>query len=470
MKNLFEMTPEEREALLAAEKLDYSPTPRISRGASGSWGEDELPTSPVLAKPVARVTTKPRSPAVVPEVPSVGPKPLPIPEVALKKLEETRPDLVARYRERMGKADAEVQAAERNQEIGNYGSIAANIANDFSNSQKDDVIYKNSWSKMGNAPQIERAEAKKFDSSAIDKIGQQGVDRAKSSRQQAESDFFTGEKLSDLQEERTDRQRSREELARLKDPNSAESKAARASLVELAPKFATGKDLSLLSAAQIEKIAPQAFQASQQMLNQEFTANENKKNRDHQRELSQVKAETKSAGTKEGIKALDKDYAKDYNDYTSKGRVNGVASINKLKAIQQQLEGESKSVFQAGGGPISGALPDWTRTQQSISLRDNARNAANATLKSLFGGQLSDGERKAAASEFYNDSLDAAANAKLLKEKIEQMELGLAEEDAKASHFQKYKTLENYQSNQSAQTEGFGNWDFQAEDARRSKK
>jgi hypothetical protein len=149
----------------------------------------------------------------------------------------------------------------------------------------------------------------------------------------------------------------------------------------------------------------------------------------------------KTTGQNEGIKALDRDYARDYNEYTSRGRVNALSSINRLEAIQKQLEKEANSVIEAGGGSIAGSLPDMMRSERSIELRDDTINAANATLKDLFGGLITDSERAAAAREFYNDKLDSASNAKRLKAKIEEMKDRIIEQDAKAAWFRDRGTL-----------------------------
>jgi hypothetical protein len=161
-----------------------------------------------------------------------------------------------------------------------------------------------------------------------------------------------------------------------------------------------------------------------------------------------AKSSGQDSGMSKGEVAVDKAYSKDYNTYIGQGRTNAQASITRLEAIQKQLESESKKTIQSGGGTISNALPDYMRTQSSIELRDNSITAANATLKGLFGGQLSDGERVAAANEFYNDKLDAKANAALMKKKIQQMKNAAANEDAKAAYFQENGSLSGYVGNQ----------------------
>lgn len=159
--------------------------------------------------------------------------------------------------------------------------------------------------------------------------------------------------------------------------------------------------------------------------------------------LGEKSAVAKGKGAQEGIKALDKDYAKDYNDFTTSGAIQGQKSIEKLKEIVNQMKEDQKSLVESGGGRLS-ALPDFMRSRKSVAWRDNARTAANATLKSLFGGQLSDGERKAAAEEFYNDKLGNEENIQILEQKIAQMEDKYSNEVMKAQYFEKNGTLAGF--------------------------
>lgn len=148
-------------------------------------------------------------------------------------------------------------------------------------------------------------------------------------------------------------------------------------------------------------------------------------------------------GLTEGFKAADKDYAKDYNDFTGGGEVKAIDAITKLRDMQKIMS-EDTGIIQAGGGPISGSLPDAFRTQKSIAQRDNIVSAANSALKATFGGQLSDGERKALANEFYNDRLSNAENLKIIERKIGELENGLETQRAKSGYFQQYGSLTGF--------------------------
>ena len=154
-----------------------------------------------------------------------------------------------------------------------------------------------------------------------------------------------------------------------------------------------------------------------------------------------------------GQEALDREFAKEADKYTSSGRVNALSSINKLKEIASDLEKEGDGLFSVGGGRSS-ILPDVARSGKSVKWRDNAVTSANATLKELFGAQLSDSERESAAKEFYNDMLPNSENAAILRRKIADLEAGLRNKDRKVETFLKEGTLKNYRPTTNSESLG----------------
>lgn len=149
------------------------------------------------------------------------------------------------------------------------------------------------------------------------------------------------------------------------------------------------------------------------------------------------------AGLTEGQKAVDRDYAKQYNQFSGKGRENASHAILQLEEMAEELENDS-GFFAAGGGRAS-SLDDVFRDRDSIRRRDGTRNFANTTLRELFPGALSDAEREAAAKEYYNDALSNADNAKIIRSKVGQLKNALTSETDKASYFQNNKSLAGYE-------------------------
>ena len=157
-----------------------------------------------------------------------------------------------------------------------------------------------------------------------------------------------------------------------------------------------------------------------------------------------LRLDEKQAKRSEGAIQTDKDYAKDYNDWTQKDAVNMRKSIEGMKGLIKELKADG-GLIQAGGGRAAPLIPDALRAENSIRWRDQARNFANPTLKYIFPGAISDDERTAAAKEYYNDSLPNARNAEMLARKVQQAEETFARESAKAKFYEDNgKTLDGY--------------------------
>jgi hypothetical protein len=130
-----------------------------------------------------------------------------------------------------------------------YANIAGKLLNDFSNSQKSDVILKNRMQDLGRRPDVVEADRKAYDGSMLDRMGAQDVNRAKESRNRAEDTFFTEQKLG-----AADKAANKE--AALNDPNSPESVSARAFLKALVPTTSKLQGFDSMTAAQLEKASP----------------------------------------------------------------------------------------------------------------------------------------------------------------------------------------------------------------------
>jgi len=260
--------------------------------------------------------------------------------------------------------------------------------------------------------------------------GQQFLQNQNSQRDRKLVDFDSGRKLA--MEEDT-MAGDREKVARESDPSSEESKLAQQMAIDLGVKPAlVGK----LTAAKLKEQLP--------MLKQKYDIDQRKLDRSEARaDRLQLASANRGGALTEGQKSVDKGYAKQYNDFTSKGRVNSTAAIDRLESLAGEMEGD-QGLGEAGGGRLGSILPDVLRSRDAVRRRDSTRNAANTTLKELFGGQLSDGEREAAAKEYYNDALDNKTNAKLLRDKIEQLKGGLASETAKADFYEKNGSLQGF--------------------------
>lgn len=151
-------------------------------------------------------------------------------------------------------------------------------------------------------------------------------------------------------------------------------------------------------------------------------------------EKADAKAKEREEKGSEGQKAVDKDYAKHFNEFTSTGAKKAEQSIAKMEKLADELD-KDQGPLESGGGRIANALPDVVRSRDAIRRRDLARSLGNDTLKATFGGQLSDGEREAKAKEYYNDALSNKENAAILRQKIADSKAQVEAERTKAMYY-----------------------------------
>lgn len=147
----------------------------------------------------------------------------------------------------------------------------------------------------------------------------------------------------------------------------------------------------------------------------------------------------KKSGTFEGQKALDRDYAKDYNDWTSTSR-------NALDKNLQRLE-NAKAALQSDPsltGSIRGTLPDFIRNttnEKAISVRDEVRAAAQGALKATLGSAFTEKEGERIMNQAYNEKLSPEENIRKIDQAIAELLANKSNNDKKAIYFQKNGTL-----------------------------
>lgn len=202
----------------------------------------------------------------------------------------------------------------------------------------------------------------------------------------------------------------------------------------------------------ISSMPPQYGPDAQQKLDfyqgQALTAKEKMDNAIKQRELDiknqelalkKTEANTKLGGGNEGRKAVDKDYAKDYNDWTSAGRATVEKNLERLRNAKAALAEDSSLT-----GSIRGNTPDVIRNftnEKAIQTRDDVRAAAQGALKATLGAQFTEKEGERIMNQSYNEKLSPEANIEKIDAAIKELETNRENNDRKAVHFQKYGTL-----------------------------
>lgn len=156
-------------------------------------------------------------------------------------------------------------------------------------------------------------------------------------------------------------------------------------------------------------------------------------------EKERIKAEAKA------VEAVDKAYAKDYNDYILQG---GYASLDKNIKI---LEDAQKKLKDPDGPNLTGAglglVPDFIRrftAPESIAVRDRVESVIQQSLRQILGAQFTEKEAERLIQRSYNEGLDEKENAKRLKETIGELRTMADAKEEAAKYFEEKGTLEGF--------------------------
>lgn len=166
-------------------------------------------------------------------------------------------------------------------------------------------------------------------------------------------------------------------------------------------------------------------------------------------EIAKNNAETNkkgqlSAGKSEGEKALDKDFAKEYVEYSGPGHATIDKNLARLEDAKKALKNDRSLT-----GGVRGLLPDFVRNvtnEKAITTRDDVRAAAQGALKATLGAQFTEKEGERIMNQAYNEKLSPEANIKKIQAAIDEISKSKAVRDAQSKYFEKKGTLAGWNS------------------------
>lgn len=243
---------------------------------------------------------------------------------------------------------------------------------------------------------------------------------------------FSGRSMDDLYSDQKSAQRQlaamdqkkkqdKEDAARAEedDPNSEISKMYQGLLKPMFP----GKDLSKLSASRSKAMFPDAANA-------------------YKTQQDKIKAAKESDdGFSQGEKQLDKDFAKDYNDWTSGGAKIARNEIEKLKTVAKRLKDEDVTT-----GGFTGMFPDRITSDEVLSARSDVSSTVMNSLKALLGAQFTEKEGERVIKNTWNESDTTENNLARVNRLIEDLESKANDKDSKSKYFEQNRGLKNYKS------------------------
>jgi len=144
----------------------------------------------------------------------------------------------------------------------------------------------------------------------------------------------------------------------------------------------------------------------------------------------------------EAQKAVDKDFAKDYQKLVIQG---GFADVN--KALSQLDEAVNILKTEGGTGPVQGALPDFAASffnKSGLRAKELVAEVTQRNLREVLGGQFAQKEGEQLIKRAFNPNLSEAENIKRIERLAESIRKARDAKIAAARHYEEFGTLANY--------------------------
>ena len=148
--------------------------------------------------------------------------------------------------------------------------------------------------------------------------------------------------------------------------------------------------------------------------------------------------------------AVDRDYAKDYNEWTTTGRSTYAKNRKLLEDAKKSLMslGEKEQFDVSGratslkGDFFGGKL----RSDKSLSLESDVKQAAQGSLKAILGGTFTQGEGAGIMERAYDVRLPPSENIRKIDRALEELDGQAMAKDERAEWFEKEGSTYGYKS------------------------
>lgn len=146
-------------------------------------------------------------------------------------------------------------------------------------------------------------------------------------------------------------------------------------------------------------------------------------------------------GKAEGVKALDRDFAKDYNEWTSGGSKIAQTEIQKLRGIANDLNAGKVTT-----GGLTGAFPDRLTSNSVLKARADVQSTVMNSLRAILGAQFTEKEGERIIKNTWNEADSTENNLARINRLVGDLEAKAQAKSAKAGFFEKNETLRGYKA------------------------
>ena len=141
---------------------------------------------------------------------------------------------------------------------------------------------------------------------------------------------------------------------------------------------------------------------------------------------------------------VDRDFAKDYNEWTTDGKAQYQKNRKLLEGAISELEKEDDNTSVSGN--FLGRMPDLMRTRQSRRIQSDVQESSQGALRATLGSQFTEREGTLIQKRAYDPTLTPKENIQKIRRAMDQIDSAAAAKDSKAKHYEKRRTLDGWQS------------------------
>lgn len=151
------------------------------------------------------------------------------------------------------------------------------------------------------------------------------------------------------------------------------------------------------------------------------------------------KEKIEEAKLTDGQRTFDREFAKDYNEWTDGGETTALNEIDKLKSVANQLRGGKVTT-----GMFTGLLGDRLTSNKLLGARSDVQSSIMNSLRPILGAQFTEKEGERVIKNTWNEADSTANNLSRIDRLISNLEARAAGKNRKSAEFAKYGTLSNY--------------------------
>lgn len=223
------------------------------------------------------------------------------------------------------------------------------------------------------------------------------------------------------------------------DPNSEASERARqaaASALNVTPEKFAG-----MSAAKLKETSPlfaKVIEAERDRA-QQMSMFDKKAASEREKAASSERFKQGAPKPTAGQLVVDKEFAKEYNEWTSGGEKIAKNEIDKLKGVVSKLTDGKVTT-----GGLTGIFPDRMTSNDVLSARADVSSTIMKSLKALLGAQFTEKEGERVIKATWNEADSTQNNIDRLQRLVTDLESQAIAKDAKSKYYEEMGTLQDF--------------------------